>query len=151
MKMWDIKICIIQLTMLRGKFTAPNSYIRKKEMSQIKDLYSPFRKNKKFDIVPGGASGRRRPSRVLCSGVGRELGGGSGGGGLRGCGGSGNREVVRTASGVPRGLYLGVAPLGAGSWSLALSNVVSLPKLSSVFKLLGVLSDVREIDFIRSF
>ena len=49
MKMWDIKICIIQLTMLRGKFTAPNSYIRKKEMSQIKDLYSPFRKNKKFE------------------------------------------------------------------------------------------------------
>ena len=47
--MWDIKICIIQLTMLRGKFTAPNSYIRKKEMSQIKDLYSPFRKNKKFE------------------------------------------------------------------------------------------------------
>ena len=35
--------------MLRGKFTAPNSYIRKKEMSQIKDLYSPFRINKKFE------------------------------------------------------------------------------------------------------
>lgn len=67
-------------------------------------------KNKKFDIVPGGALGSRRPARVLCSGVGRELEGGSSGGGLRGRGGSGNSEVVRAASGVPRGLYLGVPP-----------------------------------------
>ena len=37
--------------MLRGKFTAPNSYIRKKEMSQIKDLYSPFRKTMRKDIL----------------------------------------------------------------------------------------------------